>query len=100
MCKCPYCNQKAISYREKLNLFSDGFFAPSGTAICKYCNKIITVSKWAGFFNTTILITAIFPQILLPNFYFRRIVLTFALSCHIIYLVFYSLFVPLIKFDK
>ena len=99
-CRCPYCNQKAISHWKKFNLLSGGFFTPSGTAICKCCNKIITVPQWVGFFDTAILIIVIFPTFVVPVSYLRSIVLIFGLSCLILYSVFYSLFVPLIKCDN
>ena len=110
-CKCPYCNERTISYWTKIKLQPWKFIYPRLPAICKSCKNAVTVPLWS--YSILILFVLIYFFALISvfiylsnsNISFTDTNITFlAVILGVIilglYILVYLRSVPLIKWDN
>lgn len=98
MQKCPWCNERSISYWDKFWLQSLKLFYPRLPAICKSCKNAVTVPHWNLFVRVFFFL--IYLLLLdVVGFYSIYLVIVTTVFTFVLYVVSYSLLVPLIKWS-
>lgn len=102
MQKCPWCNERSISYWDKFWLQSLKLFYPRLPAICKSCKNAVTVPHWNILVRVFFFLIYLFllPFLLdVVGFYSIYLVIVTTVFTFVLYVVSYSLLVPLIKWN-